>query len=209
MIAVPWSPIVPDTRMRSPGRRLAGESCARRSIAPTPAVHKYIWSACPRSTTFVSPATTSTPAAAAAVAMASTSARSTSAGRPSSSTIERLSACGRAPATARSLTVPLTASSPIDPPGKRIGLTTKLSVVSAMSTPPMESVPASARAASAGEPKAGTNSPSIRVCVALPPAPWAIVTWASLKRGRLARAVSMIPRTRSSRSVTGLAGSAT
>jgi hypothetical protein len=30
----------------------------------------------------------------------------------------------RAPDTARSLTVPLTASSPIDPPGKRSGLTT-------------------------------------------------------------------------------------
>ena len=31
---------------------------------------------------------------------------------------------GRAPETARSLIVPLTASSPIEPPGKRIGLTT-------------------------------------------------------------------------------------
>ena len=46
-----------------------------------------------------------------------------------------VSASGRAPATARSLTVPLTASSPIEPPGKRIGLTTKLSVVSASSAP--------------------------------------------------------------------------
>ena len=99
--------------------------------------------------------------------------------------------------------MPLTASSPIEPPGKRIGLTTKLSVVSATSTPPIETVPASASAASAGEPKAGTKRPSISVCVALPPAPWAIVMCASLKRGRLARAVSMIPRTRSSRSVTG------
>ena len=38
-------------------------------------------------------------------------------------------ASGRAPATARSLTVPLTASSPIEPPGKRSGLTTNESVV--------------------------------------------------------------------------------
>ena len=35
-----------------------------------------------------------------------------------------MSAIGLAPATARSFTVPLTASSPIDPPGKRIGRTT-------------------------------------------------------------------------------------
>ena len=64
-------------------------------------------------------------------AIASTSARSSSAPSPSSRTSESVSASGRAPATARSLTVPLTASSPIEPPGKRIGLTTKLSVVSA------------------------------------------------------------------------------
>ena len=57
-------------------------------------------------------------------AIASTSARSSSAGSPSSSTSDRLSASGRAPETARSLTVPLTASSPIEPPGKRSGLTT-------------------------------------------------------------------------------------
>ena len=55
--------------------------------------------------------------------------------RPSSSTSERLSASGRAPATARSLTVPLTASSPIEPPGKRSGRTTKLSVVIASRAP--------------------------------------------------------------------------
>ena len=48
-------------------------------------------------------------------------------------------------------------------------------------------------------PKAGASSPSISVCVALPPAPWAIVIAPSLKRGRFARAVSMIPRIRSSR----------
>ena len=48
-------------------------------------------------------------------------------------------------------------------------------------------------------PKAGASSPSISVCVALPPAPWAIVIAPSLKRGRFARAVSMIPRIRCSR----------
>ena len=143
----------------------------------------------------------STPAAAAAAAIASTSARSSSAGRPSSSTIDRLSASGRAPAMARSLTVPFTARSPIEPPGKRIGLTTKLSVVSAISTPPTEIVPASARARSALEAKAGTSRPSISVWVALPPAPWAIVMRASRNRGGFVRTVSMMSSTRCSRSV--------
>ena len=72
-------------------------------------------------------------------AIASTSARRSSAARPSSSTIASVSASGRAPATARSLTVPFTASSPIEPPGKRIGFTTKLSVVNARAAPPTES----------------------------------------------------------------------
>ena len=55
---------------------------------------------------------------------ATNSARRSSADSPSSRITDRLSARGRAPDTARSLTVPLTASSPIDPPGKRMGLTT-------------------------------------------------------------------------------------
>ena len=41
-------------------------------------------------------------------------------------------ASARAPDTARSFTVPFTASSPMDPPGKLNGLTTKLSVVMAI-----------------------------------------------------------------------------
>ncbi len=67
--------------------------------------------------------------------------------------------------------MPLTASSPIEPPGKRIGLTTKLSVVIARPTPLTETTPASPIAASAAEPKVHTNRPSISVCEALPPAP--------------------------------------
>ena len=103
---------------------LVGARLARGSRLPSPVVQMYIPSAWPRSTTFVSPATTSTPAVRAARAIASTSPRSSSAANPSSSTSERLSASGRAPETARSLTVPLTARSPIEPPGKRSGLTT-------------------------------------------------------------------------------------
>ncbi len=47
---------------------------------------------------------------------------------------------------------------------------------------------------------AGTSSPSIRVCVALPPAPCAIVMRSSRNFARFARAVSMMPRIRCSRS---------
>ena len=67
----------------------------------------------------------------AAAAIASASARTTSAATPSSRMKPAVTASGRAPDTARSLTVPLTASSPIDPPGKRIGVTTNASVVTA------------------------------------------------------------------------------
>jgi len=54
---------------------------------------------------------------------------------PASRTKLTTSANGRAPETARSFTVPLTANSPIEPPGNRSGLTTKLSVVKASRTP--------------------------------------------------------------------------
>ncbi len=54
--------------------------------------------------------------------------------------------------------------------------------------------PASPSSASDSPPNAGTNSPSIRVWVALPPAPWAIVMRSSRNFARLPRAVSMIPR---------------
>ena len=145
MIAVPCSPIVPETSTRSPGWSDAGDSARARVDPADPGradVHaRRSW---PRSTTLVSPVTISTPAAVAAAAIASTSARRTSAGRPSSRTSETLIASGSAPAAARSLTVPLTASSPIEPPGNRIGLTTNVSVVIASPTPSTTTVPASA-----------------------------------------------------------------
>jgi len=65
-----------------------------------------------------------TPAASAAARMAATSRRSTSTERPSSITKAAEIAAGTAPETARSFTVPLTASSPIEPPGNWIGETT-------------------------------------------------------------------------------------
>ncbi len=63
MIAVPCSPIGPETRIRSPGRSEPVESAARGSTRPSPVVRTYIESQRPRSTTLVSPATISTPAA--------------------------------------------------------------------------------------------------------------------------------------------------
>ena len=90
--------------------------------------------------------------------------------------------------------MPLTASSPIDPPGNRSGLTTKASVVMATSPTYAESC--------SSIPKAGCSSPSTRREVALPPAPWAMLIRSSRNFARLARAISMIPRTLASRSET-------
>ena len=84
-----------------------------------PAVVMYMPSALPCSTTLVSPPTIATPGGAAASAMARTSASRTSVGRPASRTKVTTSVWALAPETARSFTVPLTASSPMEPPGKR------------------------------------------------------------------------------------------
>ena len=89
-----------------------------------------------------------------------------------------------------------------------MGLTTKLSVVSARPAPSMVTMPASPIDSSVPEPNAGTNNPSIRVWVALPPAPCAIVICASLNFGRLDRAVSMMSRIRCSRPLTALSDGA-
>jgi hypothetical protein len=81
-------------------------------------------SPCPASTTLVSPVTRRTPAARAASPRAvATRPRSASA-VPSSrmNAVDRYS--GSAPDIARSFTVPLTARSPIEPPGKNSGRTT-------------------------------------------------------------------------------------
>ncbi len=89
-------------------------------------------SALPRSTTFVSPVTTLTPASRAASATESSTRSNVSNGRPSSTMNESESQSGRAPDTARSFTVPHTARRPMSPPGKNRGLTTNESVVKAM-----------------------------------------------------------------------------
>jgi hypothetical protein len=161
----------PETRMRSPGaqarRRQRGPPVDRAHPGGRE-VHLIAW---PRSTPCVA-ATTWTPARLGG-ARDGLDLGAQHVGRQALlEHIDRLSASGRRARHARSLTVPLTASSPIDPPGKRIGLTTKLSVVRRHVDAADRHRAASASAASAGEAKAGTNRPSISVWVAFPPAPW-------------------------------------
>ena len=124
MTAVPWSPMVPEASTTSPTCTRRAANSRPAGTRPTPAVVMYIASAAPRSTTFVSPVTTGTPAAAAASAMSATTSRNTSMGRPSSSTNAAEIAVGRTPIMARSLIVPCTARCPAEPPAKRRGFTT-------------------------------------------------------------------------------------
>ena len=125
----------------------------------------------PRSTTFVSPATIDTPAAPAAAAMEAAIRRRSATGNPSSRMNPADRNAGRAPHIARSFTVPLTARSPMSPPGKNSGETTNESVVNAARAQSSDSVAPSSSAASTGLRNASRNTASISVCVALPPAP--------------------------------------
>ena len=81
---------------------------------------------------------------------------------------------GVAPPTARSLIVPLIASSPMSPPGKKSGLTTNESVVTAMptlSTPGSASTAWSPSWSSTGLLRMSPNSAVVSVWLAFPPAP--------------------------------------
>jgi len=96
---------------------------------------------------------------------------------------------GRAPAMAKSLTVPKTASLPMSPPGKNSGVTVKLSVVIARRTPSSSTTALSCGGACPpGRPglpgwNAGRNMPSIRPCISRPPPPCAICTVACWSKG--------------------------
>ena len=118
----------PERRIRSPGRTVEAPNVRPGMGVPSPVVVRYIRSSFPCSTTLVSPPTIGTPAAWAARANARTSDANTSLGSPDSRMKVTTSATARAPATARSFTVPFTASSPMEPPGKTSGVTTKPSV---------------------------------------------------------------------------------
>ena len=81
-------------------------------------------SALPFCTTLVSPVTIDTPAAWAAAAIEAAIRCRSATGNPSSRMKPHDRYSGRAPDMARSLTVPLTARSPMSPPGKNSGDTT-------------------------------------------------------------------------------------
>ncbi len=125
MMVMPWSPIVPLTSTRSPGRaRSPLGTVMPWGTTPTPEVLMNTPSPLPRSTTLVSPVTIGTPAARAAFAIESTIFFRSARGKPSSRMKPAESAIGFAPAIARSFTVPCTARQPMSPPGKKRGLTT-------------------------------------------------------------------------------------
>ena len=104
---MPWSAIVPETSTTSPGRTRSGPSVAPGREHADAGGRDVQPSAAPRPTTLVSPVTIATPAVAAAAAMSATMSRSSSTAKPSSITNAADSHRGRAPITARSLTVPL------------------------------------------------------------------------------------------------------
>ena len=74
------------------------------------------------------------------------------------------------PLTDTSLTVPQTQSSPMSPPGKKQGDTTKLSVENTSCSPPGTMAP-SPRSRSASLPRAGSSSFSMSAAVFFPPLP--------------------------------------
>ena len=77
---------------------------------------------------------------------------------------------------ARSFTVPFTASVPMSPPGKKIGRTTKASVVKARRPPPQSSVAWSSSRFSTSLPKAGRKTFRSSSALRRPPPPCPITT---------------------------------
>jgi hypothetical protein len=75
MMAMPWSPTVPDTSTASPGRARSAEIRTPAGTMPRPLVLMKTLSPEPFPTTFVSPTTIVTPASAAASRMEETTRR--------------------------------------------------------------------------------------------------------------------------------------
>ena len=155
-----------------------------------------------RATTWVSPVTMPTPRRRAGGGLGDEPGRSSFTGKPSSMTNAAESQWGRAPITARSLTVRCTAGGPIGAPGKRSELTTNESVLKASVSPP--GVTISAESVRGGLSKHRRHRGRRRrwsTADALPPTPWAKVTKSSRKHGRFAgrprSARGRLPRVRS------------
>ena len=142
--AAPCSPIKPLMRTLSPARMCSRPKHRLRLRRPIPEVLIKIESALPFSTTLKSPATIFTPAARAASAMLSATFSRTKISQPSSTINPHERKSGVAPSTARSLTVPQTASLPISPPGKKSGDTTYESVVKHKASPSPTGLPITA-----------------------------------------------------------------
>src|SRR5512140_1666848 len=167
-----WSPIVPVSRIRSPGRIPDGAGRQPSTDTPMPAVVMKIPSPFPRSTTFVSPQAMTTPASFAASRIAASARSRVSIGSPSSRIRAHEIATAFAPQTARSFTVPQTARRPMSPPGKKGGVTTYPSVVKAISPSIRPRSPASKNGESTGLSKYRAITFAIRSRVRLPPSPW-------------------------------------
>src|SRR5207253_1009356 len=154
---------------RIEAQHLAGaaaiESETPSGTSPTAVVEMKTWSPLPRSTTLVSPVTSCTSHSAQAARIEATIRRRSSSGSPSSRMKAAAMNWGRAPPTARSLTLPVIASFPMSPPGKKIGLTTNESVVTA-SRPA-----ANGRVAWSSRGPAGAKTSLISSCVRRPPLP--------------------------------------
>ena len=101
---------------------------------------------------------------------------SVSRGRPSSMIALRVRNSGVAPATARSFTVPCTASEPMLPPGNSSGWTVNESVVIIGWPSGNTSGTASASASSDGLPSCRKNTSAISSRMKRPPLPWASET---------------------------------
>ena len=100
------------------------------------------------STTLVSPVTIGTGTSLAVSSIERRTLSRTSMSKPSPIIIELARAKGLAPITARSFTVPLTASLPMSPPGKKSGLTVWPSIVKTRCLSPSGIVAPSSRASS-------------------------------------------------------------
>ena len=182
--ATPWTPMSPLTITTSPGRARSGRMSTLAGTTPIPAVLMYTPSPWPDSTTLVSPVTTCTPARAAASPSRWATAPTFATSVPSSrmKAAERNSAW--APLIARSLTVPLTARSPMLPPGKNSGRTTNESVENASRCSPTGSTAESPSWARVLFAKAGRNTCSTSSADMAPPPPWPITIVGLSRSGR-------------------------
>ena len=122
--------------MRSPAER--PRSVITCEVSATPAVLMTIPSISPFPITFVSPVSTVAPASRQAARIDARIRSRSRRGNPSSMiTLQVSPSTSVAPITARSLTVPQTASRPMSPPGKNGGWITWESVVSTSQRSPM------------------------------------------------------------------------